>query len=161
MQNTQTRKTRYSRQGGFTLIELLVVIAIIGILASVAVPQYQNYTQRAEVSTAYSTLQALRGGYDVAIVDGVLGTDTAAGEVNNAGAFYTYLGFNEDDLKGAELTTSGAGAFRDPQTETFFQIEFENFDGAIKLTRGQSDGYWTCSAEDRLKQSLLPRGCRE
>jgi len=49
-----------NRQRGFTLIELMIVVAIIGILASTAIPQYQQYVTRARWSDSIQSVASLR-----------------------------------------------------------------------------------------------------
>lgn len=55
---------------GFTLIELMVVITTIGILASIALPQYQIYMSRAQVTRVMSEIAALRTAVETCVIQG-------------------------------------------------------------------------------------------
>ena len=57
-------------QAGFTLIELMIVVAIIGILAAVAIPNYQNYTAKSKFSAALAEVSAGKVGFDAKMNDG-------------------------------------------------------------------------------------------
>ncbi|MBH6759745.1 pilin [Neisseria meningitidis] len=68
-------------QKGFTLIELMIVIAIVGILAAVALPAYQDYTARAQVSEAI----LLAEGQKSAVTEYYLNHGTWPGDNTSAG----------------------------------------------------------------------------
>jgi len=84
---------------GFTLIELMIVVAIIGILAAIAVPAYQNYIARSQVSEAMSL---------------TAGTKSPVAEYySNEGIYPNYLtqvsGVSNGKYVSSVLITQGAG----------------------------------------------------
>lgn len=62
-------KNTFKKQQGFTLIELMIVVAIIGILAAIALPAYQNYTNKARFSEVIVATSAIKTAMEVAYAD--------------------------------------------------------------------------------------------
>lgn len=65
-------------QKGFTLIELMIVVAIVGILAAVAVPQYQNYIARSQVAEAFTLMDGGKATIQTNLQAGACTSDIAS-----------------------------------------------------------------------------------
>lgn len=67
------------RSSGFSLIELMIVVSIIGILATIAIPSYQHYTQRARFAEIISAAEIFKTAVSLALQQGAALTELATG----------------------------------------------------------------------------------
>ncbi len=143
-------------QSGFTLIELMIVVAIIGILAAIAIPQYQDYIARSQVTRVVSELSALKTSAEEQLMRGT----TPSGDESA-------VGFTGSDLL-VDGPTGFVLEFADTGGGTIVGTLGQNASAAIKtakvtLTRA-IDGSWSCAVTAPTTtagwdNSYAPAGC--
>ena len=152
---------RSSMQKGFTLIELMIVIAIIGVLAAVAVPAYQDYIAKAQMTEGMSITEAVKSEVSLAFANDRLCPDNSTAAATGANIA------KAADITGkyvASVTTGGtAGANGGCTVISKFKSSGVNaklVEKQFKFTLTQSDtgtASWACTAY--IDQTLLPKTC--
>ena len=152
-------------QKGFTLIELMIVVAIIGILAAIAIPQYQNYIAKSQVTRAVAETAALKTAIETCLNDGQTVKETCD---------LGFTGSNIISLSKPAVTTAKTaitGAVVNAATLTSKETIVATFAGdastaltdtpakTITWTRSEL-GTWTCksSADAKYNSSSCPKG---
>jgi type IV pilus assembly protein PilA len=141
-------------QKGFTLIELMIVVAIIAILAAIAIPAYQDYTIRSQVSEG----AVLADGAKTAVAEFY----TTSGHFP---ANYTSAGLaKETSIKGQYVTQVAIGTGTGLITATYGGKASDKIKNATLLlspTTSAGSITWRCKAgSTTMKPNYLPSNCR-
>lgn len=140
-----------SRARGFTLIELMIVVAIIAILAALAIPAYQDYLIRAQVSEGMTLSSGAKAAvWDFASNTGRLpGNNRSAGLAKNVSISGQYV--SQVDVTGGVIKVE----FKGPSANAHIS------DAVLTLSPVTHAGSidWTCTAST-LDPKYLPTVCR-
>jgi type IV pilus assembly protein PilA len=136
---------------GFTLIELMIVVAILGVITALALPAYQDYLARAQVSEALTLLSGAKAPVSEYIADSGVVPDSAALNQIVPTLSGKYVGSVAISGTASNLvltaTMKSSGVSADIQGKT------------ITLTTTDSAKVWTC-APGTLAPKFLPANCR-
>ena len=143
------------KQQGFTLIELMIVVAIIGILAAIAIPAYQDYTIRAQVSEGLS----LSAGGKAAVAEFYQDSGTWPANNGEAGLAAALDIEGKYVTKVVVTTAANTGIL----TVTYGNDANTNIAGdSLTLTATDNTGSvsWECANGSGLDDKWLPAACR-
>ena len=148
-------------QKGFTLIELMIVVAIIGILAAIAIPQYQNYIAKSQVSRVMGELSSIKTTIETCILEGrttVINTGNPTSTQCLLGATQSnLLGAAVSGLEGLEVTLPAAAGETGQVKGTFGNSAATTIATKTLQWDRDANGSWTCSTTVDAK--FQPAGC--